>query len=225
MKPGFIFDMDGVMIDSEPLHLQVETQYFKAIGIDDCEQFLLRYPAVRLMDMLKAAVKEYDLKDSPYRMYDELLAAKLLAFEKSNLVSIDGIRELIEFLSKNDIRTAVASSSAKKLIELILKKLNILECFDICISGDEVKKGKPRPDIFIEASKRIGLAPYQCIVLEDSSFGVLAAKKAGTLCIGFNNPSMGSQDLKQADHIVDKISEVIPFICSRYSACHVFECR
>ena len=121
---------------------------------------------------------------------------------------IPGIVELLEELRRQRIAIGLASSSPRSFIEAVLAKFKIREYFACVVSGEEMPAGKPAPDIYLEAARQLHVPPEQCVVLEDSRNGVLAAKRAGMTCIGFANPASGGQDLSAADRIVHAISEI-----------------
>lgn len=93
------------------------------------------------------------------------------------------------------------------MIELVVKKLGIDNCFEVLVSGDYVKNSKPAPDIFLYAADKLKVKPHECVVIEDSYNGVHGAKKAGMKVIGFKNPNSGNQDLSEADFIIDSLGE------------------
>ena len=124
---------------------------------------------------------------------------------------IDKLKSLTNFLKsiKNrGLKTAVASSSGYDLIGLILSRLGISEYFDSITSGNDVKRGKPDPDVFLLAAERIGVNPRDCFVVEDSENGVKAAKSAGMKTLGYINPTSGYQCLDMADFITDDFKKV-----------------
>jgi len=104
---------------------------------------------------------------------------------KNNILPIRGTKELITNLNKSKFKLAIASYSPLEFIELVVHTLGLKDVFDSITSTDEVKRGKPGPDVFILAAKRISCKPEECIVIEDSLNGIIAAKKAGMKCIGF----------------------------------------
>ena len=114
---------------------------------------------------------------------------------------------------------ALASSSPRRIIDLFTSKTSTQSYFEFLLSGEEVPNGKPEPDIFLEAARRLGAAPAECVVIEDSANGVQAAVAAGMRCIGFQNPHSGTQDLKMADLVVDHFGKekkkILSFIRSR----------
>ncbi len=116
---------------------------------------------------------------------------------------LHGITELLQCLEENNIKMAVASSSSMVFIETVLKKLSIERYFEFYISGENIIKSKPEPDIFLKAAQMLRTEPAQCIVIEDSKNGVIAAKRAGMKCIGYINTNSGNQDLSPATKIID----------------------
>ena len=95
---------------------------------------------------------------------------------------------------------AIASSSPRLFIEAVVEKIGIQQYFTIIVSGEEVERSKPEPDIFLKAARLLNVNPFECLVVEDSKSGTIAAKKAGMKCIGYLNLNSGEQDLSQADY-------------------------
>lgn len=136
------------------------------------------------------------------------MTVKLSFLEQSNYEAIEGIKELLEELKSFKVPIAIASSSPRIFIESVIKKIHIVEYFHNWISGEEVPKSKPEPDVFLKAAELLNVNPEKCIVIEDSKSGTIAAKNAGMKCIGFINTNSGNQDLSEADIVVDRISEI-----------------
>jgi HAD superfamily hydrolase (TIGR01509 family) len=203
-----IFDLDGVIIDSEPIYLQINKKvlhHFDIVSSTEDFNQSVGMTTVGTFTMLK---EKYQF---PYPI-EELVAYhhEVVWDTFTNLAAepIDGIRELLITLKKHKIPMAVASSSPKKIINVIINKFELKDYFNYIVSGEEVSHGKPAPDIFIETAKRLTIAPADCVVIEDSKNGSIAAKKAGMTCIGFQNLNSGNQDLRQADLIVDAITQI-----------------
>jgi HAD superfamily hydrolase (TIGR01509 family) len=134
--------------------------------------------------------------------------ANVEMLECSESILIPGVLPLLRDLRTLGIRTAVASSSTRKYIEMVLAKYELERLFDIIVSGEEVPRGKPRPDVFLKAAELLGVEPGSCVVIEDSDNGLTAAREAEIRSIGFRNPNSGRQTLSLADRIVDDIREV-----------------
>lgn len=213
MIKAVIFDMDGVIVDSEPIHFESDKmtmEYYKKEISDD---ELNNYVGVSNPEMWAELRNKYRLIESVEEILEKQLYYKKHLIGNKKLEPIDGIRELLDELKSSRIRIGLASSSSKEFIEFILNNLGIKEYFEVIISGEDVKKGKPAPDIFQKASEVLDVEPSNCLVIEDSGHGVKAAKLAGMKCIGFNNPGSGKQDLSLADAVVCSIREISTFLC------------
>jgi beta-phosphoglucomutase family hydrolase len=200
-----IFDMDGVIIDSEPAHIRLEGEIFKELGIEVTEEehhsfvgtnSYYMWEVIKNKCNLAQTVEELVQNDRD-RYFNDLVS------EKCETEMITGVTELIKDLYENGLSLAVASSSPLDVIETVVKKFNIDKYFKILVTGDYVERSKPEPDIFLLAAERLQVEPSECLVIEDSHNGVCAARKAGMKCIGYKNLNSGSQDISMADSIVD----------------------
>lgn len=205
---AFIFDMDGVIIDSEPLHIAVEIETVRHFGGTITEEQLGQYMGMTNAEMWSAVRNEHHLNHPLEEIISYQLNRKINELRKLDIEPIDGIRDLIRSLKEHNVKIAIASSSPMSFIQEVVKKFHIEQEFNIIMSGEEVERGKPAPDIYLEAAKRLEVRPEQCVVLEDSRHGVNAAKSAGMRCIGFLNPNSGHQDLSAADQTVTTIRSI-----------------
>lgn len=208
MIKALIFDMDGVILDSEPLHFEADKKALWEYGVEITDDILSNYVGAADAVMWAELKEIYNLKDTVDELTEKQLAYKLETFGAKELKTIDGIRELIGLLKGKGVKVGLASSSQRELIEKILKNLGIAGFFDVIVSGDDVSKSKPEPDIFLKASALLGVAPDDCLVIEDSEHGVKAAKAAGVKCIGYINANSGNQDLSLADLRVFSIRDI-----------------
>lgn len=205
-----IFDMDGVLIDSEPIYFEIEKSSFQHLGATVEETEHHTYVGVTLESMFQQVMDKHKL---------DHVMEEVLAFHKDNVMKVmqdhkelqafDHVEQWIEWLSASGIKLAVASSSPRSLIELILERTGLRRFFTVIVSGEEVAHGKPAPDIFLHAASLLQVEPQHCVVIEDSRNGVRAAKLAGMRCIGHQNPGSGNQDLSEADMIVDHYVELL----------------
>jgi HAD superfamily hydrolase (TIGR01509 family) len=206
---GIIFDMDGVIIDSEPIHYKLFKKYTTELGInvtdEEYDTFigstnLVIYKTLKqrydINRELEDIIREYDKKCDEY--YDDAEDEK----------PIEGIDTLIKELHINDLKLAVASSSSIKAINSVTKLFKLDKYFHKLVSGNMLENPKPAPDIFLIAAQELGLKPSECLVIEDSRNGVMAAKAAGMKCIGFRNPNSGNQDISSADVIIDSFNDI-----------------
>jgi beta-phosphoglucomutase-like phosphatase (HAD superfamily) len=102
----------------------------------------------------------------------------------------------------------VASSSAEKLVTLVLQKIGVRRFFDVVLSGESVTKSKPEPEVFLKTASLLRVLPENCVVVEDAMHGVTAAKRAGMKCVGYRNRNTGNQDLSRADFVAGLISDI-----------------
>ena len=203
-----IFDLDGVLVDSEPLHALADNQILTESDIEVPETYFDRFVGWTNKAMWNEIKKQYHIVLSVEELTERQLPLKLKLLHESDYKPVSGIIELLEQIKKMEIPMAVASSSPRQFIEAALDKIGIKKYFTKWLSGEEVAFSKPEPDIFLKAAELLNVKPDECIVIEDSSSGILAAKRAGMRCIGYKNVNSGYQDLSEADLIVNNIEEI-----------------
>jgi beta-phosphoglucomutase family hydrolase len=203
-----IFDMDGVIIDSEPMHARAAILALKKFNIDITMEYLNHFIGTTTPLMCRRIVEDFKINTS----CEELLKAndemKAYLLNTEGHTVIPYITELMKDLHSNGIKLSIASSSPIHAIEEVMVSLNIEQYFDGFVSGAMVAHPKPAPDVFLEAARRLGVKPEECVVIEDSFHGVTAAEAAGMTCIGFVNPNSGNQDLSKAAILVEGFDEV-----------------
>ena len=203
-----IFDMDGVIIDSEPIHFDVDIKTMDYLGRNISGGELEKYVGMTSTEMWSLIKKKYNLIQSVDEIIDYQLENKINIVRELDIEPIEGIRELLLQLKNESLLIGIASSSPRKFIEEVVKKFHLQDYLSCVVSGEEVPRGKPAPDVYIEAAKELGVDIDQCIVIEDSRNGVIAAKAAGMKCIGYKNINSGNQDLSKADITVDSIKDI-----------------
>lgn len=205
---AFIFDMDGVIVDTQGMHSQAALEAMAEFGIQSTIEETLAYAGTARGTTYREIAKKRGLElpiEEISQRKDELFDA---AIARADLQPIAGIPQLLKELRARGIQTAIASSSSDAFIGLIVDRLHIRAYFDALLSGQNLPKSKPDPAIYRLAAKTLGVRPRDCVVLEDAALGVEAAKEAGIFCIGYRNPSSGEQDLSRADLIVDRITDI-----------------
>jgi len=208
LRPSaLIFDMDGVIADSEPIHIRTERETFLPYGISLSDDELCSFVGSNLQVVVKTVVARYRIRVDADRLFKDHKAS-LLKNMQDGLQPIDGSLDLIRALSGTAVPLAVASSSFMDLIRLVLRKFQIESCFHSVVCGDDVHRSKPHPDIFLETARRLGLPPEECLVIEDSTNGIKAAKAARMACIGLRSPNSHNQDLSGADRTADDFHAV-----------------
>ena len=201
-----LFDMDGVIIDSEPLWSEAERQLLA--------RRKLRYsPELKAVlmgrDSREAAgllIEYYNLNESVDGIIEERnqLIGKLF---RQFLQPCPPALDLIGSVRDSGIKTALVSSSPKHLIELVMDKFRIAGLFELILSGEQVERGKPAPDIYLKAARELEVAPDNCLVVEDAPSGVAAAKAAGMCCLAIST-SASKTELAAADRVVDGLAEI-----------------
>ncbi|MBN1895465.1 HAD family phosphatase [bacterium] len=202
-----IFDMDGVIADSEPIHCLSEQQALEPFGITPTLEELQANTGTGADVLLKRFIERYRLKITLEDLRNRL-RLRLEENFRNSVRPIPHALELIRSLHGAGMRLAIGSSSDRRLIDLVMAHFEIIPFFDAIVSGEDVLNTKPAPDIFLEAARRLGCRPAECIVIEDSKNGVLAAKQAGMACIGFVSPNSRSQDLGRADWVIDDLARL-----------------
>lgn len=201
-----IFDMDGVIIDSEPIYMQVEQELFREVGLELSHEEHAKF--VGRSDLWKVLKETHNLDINIDEIHSEENERYVDIINTSfDDDPIEGVVQLIEQLHEDDIELVLASSSEMRNIELVLTKFDLIHFFDLRISGADLETSKPHPEIFLKAAEMAETPPKNCLVIEDSANGVRAAKSARMKCIGFRNPNSGNQDLSAADWIIDSFDE------------------
>ncbi len=203
MLEAVIFDMDGVLIDSEPFHLVVNEKIFANLGINLSEDEYHSFIGTTHKDMWSTIKKRYNLPQSVPKLVNMQVSGNINYIKNEEIEAIEGVTNLISEIKRKNLKIGIASSSPTEVIELIINKLGISHYFSAIVGGEGIERGKPAPEIFLKAAKVLNTKPAACLVIEDSENGVKAAKAAGMKCVGFKNPNSGNQDLGKADLIVD----------------------
>ncbi|BEU88263.1 HAD family hydrolase [Selenomonas sp. TAMA-11512] len=209
---AFIFDMDGVIVDTQGMHTAATTKALNEFGVPVTQEEIQKYAGTANGLAYRESVKKYRV-EIPIR---EVIARKSALFhamldeaiDSGRLQPIEGIPELLAQLNEQHIPTAIASSSSKEMIHHIVDTFHLRDSFAALITGRDLPMSKPDPAVYTWTAGYLKTPPRDCVVLEDAHMGVRAAKAAGMTCIGFQNPTSGNQDLSQADFIVHKISEI-----------------
>ncbi len=203
-----IFDMDGVLVDSQPYHFKADIDTMAEYGVIKDQKFYESFAGTLTADRMRTLKEMFGLDVPVEEMTIKRENMILDIMGKEDIKPVSGIPEFLRSIEEKGLTTAVASSSDYKLINLILNRLKIAQYFDSVTSGSDVKRGKPSPDVFLLAAERIGIGPSECLVVEDSENGVKAAKAAGMKVLGYINPTSGKQDLSLADFITDDFKKI-----------------
>lgn len=209
--------MDGVIVDSEPLHRKAFHQVFDDLGIDVPKETYYSFSGASTRHIAEKLKEVYSLSEAP----EEIVEAKRryfneLFYNDTEFDLLPGVRDLIEHYHREGIRLVVASSASRNTIAMVFEKFGLDSYFSGRVSGADLAASKPHPEIFIRAAQLAGESPEHCMVIEDATNGILAAHRAGIFCAAFKSPHTHLQDYSLADLVVSDYKELRLEIISRY---------
>jgi HAD superfamily hydrolase (TIGR01509 family) len=202
-----IFDMDGVLIDSEPLHFAVANEVLSEVGQSLSREENEEFIGTTTEYFWDALIKRKGLPSTRAHWearYDEVVL-RLLARPRP---AASGVSELVRHLHGLGVKLAVASSSKRTWIDATLLSIGLADAFEAEAAGDEVPRGKPEPDIYVLAAERLGVLPDRCLAIEDSPNGVLSARQAGMAVLGVRTPYTAHLTLDGAQLVIDSLTEL-----------------
>lgn len=206
---AIIFDMDGVLVDSEPHHVEIEKKLFAKLNLEISDEEHNTYMGKATDRMWKEIIRNKNLN---YKSEDLVAltveASKILFATQKDLLTMPGLVDVLENYSEKGVPMAVASSSGQEIIDIILEITGLRKYFLHTVSSELVGGSKPEPDIFLHTAKLLSVKPEQCLVIEDSTNGIRAAKAANMYCIAYNGASAGNQNQKLADVQINHYSEL-----------------
>lgn len=205
---AIIFDMDGVLIDTEGAYFEAKNMVLSEENIKVNFEYNKKFMGKKHEEIWRIMKDDLSLKFSPEYYSKKMLKYKELISSKTGIIPIKGAVEIVNFFYDKKIPLAIASSSPRNIIIDSLTSINLLDKFCVLLSGEEVKNSKPAPDIFLEAAKLLGLPPLECIVIEDSINGVAAAKAAEMYCVHYNNPMFNISDKVNANIQINDLKQL-----------------
>jgi beta-phosphoglucomutase len=205
-----IFDMDGVIVDTEPVHRYSYYKQFSELNIEVPEEMYTRFTGFSTRNTFQTLKEIFPVIDQEV---EDLIQRKRNIFNdafdtKEDLYLLEGVEDLIKDLYANGIQLILASSASKVTIDRVFTRFNLHQYFSHIVSGEDFPQSKPNPAIFIHAAS-LSISPKEeSIIIEDSTNGVKAAKAAGIYCVGYKSQHSKLQDLSEADLIIDHFSEL-----------------
>jgi len=209
MIKAVIFDMDGVLVNSEPLHKKAYFKMFKDFKLNVSESLYESFTGKSTYSICEQLCLKFNLNIPA----DELVNSKRKHFKyifenDKSFKMIDGAYELIKDYYKNNLKLVLASSASMLTINKVFEKFDLDKFFVAKISGADLKESKPNPEIFLKAAKISGYNKRDCIVIEDSTNGIIAANSAGIFCVGYKSKNSINQNYSLADLVISNFNQI-----------------
>jgi len=209
---GVIFDIDGVLADTEKYQWLGWVEPLKEYKIPLTKQQYLRY-AGKQGDIIESElITDFNLPIEKHILLQKKETMLLEWFQKKKLNRMKYAKQAVEYFYKRNIKLAAASGSSRDEAILKLEKTGLLPFFQFVVGGTEVKRGKPFPDIYLHAAKLLQLKPKKCLSFEDTQYGVESAKSAGLFCIAAPTEFSMKQDFSKADEVCKDLKDAITFL-------------
>lgn len=203
-----VFDMDGVLLDSEPIWRAVEREVFGRLGIEVTEEDLMRTMGVRIADVVAGWHRHQPWEGpGPEEVAHEIVERVADTIQREGMLN-DGAAEAIDHLRGLRLRLALASSSPMRLIQAVLSMGKLEDRFDVIVTAEEEVHGKPDPAVYLRTAERLGVPAERCLAIEDSLAGIRAAKAAGMVCIAVPELPAAEARGAGADLVLGSLEEV-----------------
>lgn len=209
MLKAILFDMDGVIVDTEPLHHKAYYMMFNVFNIEVSTEMYESFTGQSTINICKKLCHHFNLDNNP----EELVISKRTSFTNlfhndPSLQLIDGVLDLIKNYYNNGLTLILASSASMFTINNVFTRFKLDQYFKAKISGADLKASKPHPEIFEKAASLAEVNRSECIVIEDSTNGIKSAKSAGIYCIGYDSVNSKNQDYTLANKVISNYSAI-----------------
>jgi len=204
---AIVFDMDGVLLDSEPLHFEALSSVLAAEGVALTHAENEEFIGTTVETTFGTLIARYALPRLLAEYIDIYDAAVLRVLDLPRAPA-EGVLKLLRAARARGMRVALASSSRRLWIEATLRSIDLSDAFEVIVSGDDVQHGKPDPEIYVLAAQRLGVPPSRCLAIEDAPNGVLSARRAGMPVIGVRTPYTAHLELEGVLFTVDSLKAV-----------------
>ena len=202
--------MDGLLIDSEPIWRKIESKIYNKLGAPVTEKMCAQTMGIRLDEAVEYWFEKYPWGNAPtLKEVENEIVAKVIEYAQHHGEPKEGAFKVINLVKNLGCKIAIASSSPIKLIDAVIKRLNLESVVDVKHSAFDEKRGKPAPDVYLTTAKKLGIDPEECVAFEDSVNGVLSAKAAGMKCIAVPDPLQeGDKGFEEADVVEGSLEDV-----------------
>lgn len=208
-----IFDMDGVIIDSEEIHKKAYYETFVSLGLEVSDELYKSFTGSSTINAFQRLVAHFNLNDNPEELVLDKRKRYVNFFENNpDLHLVEGVEEIIKYFYQKGITLILASSSAMINIDRVFNRFDLDQYFTAKISGADLTESKPNPEIFNKAAVLGNTPKENCIVIEDSDNGVKAANDANIFVFGFANKLSEGQTLENADFVIDDFNALKKFL-------------
>ncbi|WP_321323520.1 hexitol phosphatase HxpB [Thiomicrorhabdus sp.] len=196
-----IFDMDGVLIDSEPMWKEAEKQVFSSVGVKVSEELSAKSAAMTTKEVTAFWYSYFPWSGKSLEQVENEVIDRVEALIYERGQAIGGVKEALDFFQKRNFKIGLSTNSPSQLISVVLSKLEISSYFQAISSSDEVEKGKPHPAVYLSTAKKLNVEPSKCIAIEDSFSGLMAAKKANMKTVAVPSPMEFGDEKFDISHI------------------------
>ncbi len=201
--------MDGVIVDTEPVHHYAYFEHFKELNIEVTEEMFATFTGNSTKNVFQKIKDNFGITTDTEALVQRKRTIFNEAFDtKEDLFLIDGVEDLIKKLHQEGIQMVLASSASKVTIDRVFKRFNLNQYFSHIVSGEDFPQSKPNPAIFIEAVRLSNTPKENCIIIEDSTNGIKAAHASGVFCVGYKSVNTKKQDYSLANVVIDRFEEL-----------------
>jgi beta-phosphoglucomutase len=209
MKRSVIFDMDGVVVNTEPVHYKSNQVFYKSLGITVADDVYASFTGNSDKNIIQKLKDIYNIDVDNEVLLDQCRDYFCEAFNSDETLNLmPGVKDLIIDLYNNGMVLVLASSSSRVQIEMVFKRFRLHKYFTHIISGEDFEYSKPNPAIFLDAVEKSGFTADECIIIEDSTNGIKAATAAGVYCIGYKNDEHSLQDTSLANEVISDFNQL-----------------